>query len=105
MTSALRSRRACIRTAPPSPKGGGGAAEANCRAFRTSSEEAHSSSCAERGVLAPLDPDEEPYIREFVPGEFPAAELPKIPAGFATPRLARPLCVIRPARRSDVNDS
>jgi hypothetical protein len=27
-------------------------------------------------------PDEEEYIREFVPGEFGAAELPEIPEGF-----------------------
>jgi hypothetical protein len=27
-------------------------------------------------------PDEEEFIREFVPGEFGAAELPEIPAGF-----------------------
>jgi hypothetical protein len=27
-------------------------------------------------------PDEEEYIREFVPGEFGAAELPDIPEGF-----------------------
>jgi hypothetical protein len=26
--------------------------------------------------------DEEEYIREFVPGEFGAAELPEIPEGF-----------------------
>ena len=28
------------------------------------------------------NPDEEEYIREFVPGEFGAAELPEIPPGF-----------------------
>jgi hypothetical protein len=27
-------------------------------------------------------PDEDEYIREFVPGEFGAAELPEIPEGF-----------------------
>jgi len=27
-------------------------------------------------------PEENEYIREFVPGEFPAAELPPIPPGF-----------------------
>ena len=27
-------------------------------------------------------PDEDEYIREFVPGEFGAAELPEIPPGF-----------------------
>jgi hypothetical protein len=27
-------------------------------------------------------PDEDEYIREFVPGEFGAAELPEIPSGF-----------------------
>jgi hypothetical protein len=27
-------------------------------------------------------PDEEEYIREFVPGEFGAAELPEVPPGF-----------------------
>jgi hypothetical protein len=27
-------------------------------------------------------PDEEEYIREFVPGEFGKAELPEIPPGF-----------------------
>jgi hypothetical protein len=27
-------------------------------------------------------PDEEEYIREFVPGEFGAVELPEIPDGF-----------------------
>jgi hypothetical protein len=27
-------------------------------------------------------PDEDGYIREFVPGEFGAAELPEIPPGF-----------------------
>jgi hypothetical protein len=27
-------------------------------------------------------PDEEEYIREFVPGEFGVAELPEIPPGF-----------------------
>ena len=27
-------------------------------------------------------PDEEEYIREFVPGEFGAVELPEIPPGF-----------------------
>jgi hypothetical protein len=27
-------------------------------------------------------PDEDEYIREFVPGEFGAAELPEIPLGF-----------------------
>jgi hypothetical protein len=29
-------------------------------------------------------PDENEYIREFVPGEFGAAELPGIPPGFRT---------------------
>jgi len=28
------------------------------------------------------NPEEEEYIREFVPGEFGAAELPEIPPGF-----------------------
>jgi hypothetical protein len=28
------------------------------------------------------NPDEEEYIREFVPGEFGKAELPEIPEGF-----------------------
>src|SRR6516162_4116777 len=28
------------------------------------------------------NPDEEEYIREFVPGEFGKAELPEIPPGF-----------------------
>jgi hypothetical protein len=28
------------------------------------------------------NPDEEEYIREFVPGEFGKAELPQIPPGF-----------------------
>jgi hypothetical protein len=28
------------------------------------------------------NPDEEEFIREFVPGEFGAAELPEIPEGF-----------------------
>jgi hypothetical protein len=27
-------------------------------------------------------PDEDEYVREFVPGEFGAAELPEIPEGF-----------------------
>jgi hypothetical protein len=27
-------------------------------------------------------PEEDEYIREFVPGEFPASELPEIPPGF-----------------------
>jgi len=31
-------------------------------------------------------PGENSYIREFVPGEFSAKELPPIPAGFATLR-------------------
>jgi hypothetical protein len=39
-------------------------------------------------------PDEDAYIREFVPGEFGASELPEIPAGF---RYAMHVCVIRRA--------
>ena len=34
-------------------------------------------------------PGEDEYIREFVPGEFGAAELPAIPEGSAMPPMSR----------------
>jgi hypothetical protein len=45
-------------------------------------------------------PDEEQYIRQFVPGEFGAIELPPIPPGFRHATLVSVTPGCRPASRS-----